>query len=215
VGTTPGARVRLSAVSMRIAIASMNPVKRRATLEAVRVALGVDDVECQALEVDPGVPAQPVGDEETLVGARNRAEAARVLAPGADLYVGIEGGVIERDGTLECLAWAVVIGVGPAGEPVRGESRTATFALPTEIADLVRSGVELGTATDQVFGGTDTKRSTGTVGPLTGGVIDRVSYYAHATVLALVPFRNSGLTFRSHPVGPTYPGQQTTLESVG
>jgi inosine/xanthosine triphosphatase len=191
----------------------MNPVKRRATLEAVRVALGVDDVECRALEVDSGVPAQPVGDGETLTGARNRAEAARSIVPEADLYVGIEGGVIERDGTLEALAWAVVIGTGPTGEVVRGESRTATFALPTEIADLVRACVELGTATDQVFGGTDTKRSTGTVGPLTGGVIDRVAYYAHATVLALVPFRNAGLTFSSYP-GPAYPDHQTTLESV-
>ncbi|MEQ7123416.1 inosine/xanthosine triphosphatase [Actinopolymorpha sp. B11F2] len=187
----------------------MNPVKRRATLEAVRVALGIDDVQCQAVEVDSGVPAQPVGDEQTLAGARNRAEAARLIAPEADLCVGLEGGVIERDGTLECLAWVVVLGTAPTGEPIRGESRTATFVLPTEIASLVRAGVELGAATDEVFGGTDTKKSTGTVGPLTGGVIDRVAYYAHATVLALVPFRNAGLSF------PAYPGHQPTLESVG
>jgi inosine/xanthosine triphosphatase len=187
----------------------MNPVKRRATLEAVRVALGTDDVQCQAVEVESGVPAQPFGDEQTLAGARNRAEAARAVAPEADLCVGLEGGVVERDGMLECLAWIVVLGTGPNGELIRGESRTATYVLPSEIASLVRAGVELGAATDEVFGSTDTKKSTGTVGPLTGGVIDRVAYYAHAAVLALVPFRNAGLTF------PPHPGHQPTLESVG
>ncbi len=170
-------------------------MKRRATLEAVRVALGHDEAEVIAVEVESGVPAQPFGDEQTLVGARNRAHAVRAILPDADLWVGLEGGVVERDGALECLAWSVVLGTGPDGALLRGESRTATFVLPTEIADLVRAGVELGEATDRVFGGTDTKRSTGTVGPLTGGVIDRVAYYAHATVLALVPFRNAGLTF--------------------
>jgi inosine/xanthosine triphosphatase len=182
-------------VSICVAIASANPVKKRATLEAVRVALGLKDVNAEVVEVEHGMPAQPFGDEETLRGARTRAEGARALRPDADYWVGLEGGVLERDGELEAMAWAVVLGRVGDGELRRGESRTATFTLPREIADLVRSGVELGEATDQVFGQTDTKRGTGTIGPLTGGVIDRVSYYAHAMVLALVPFRNPDLTF--------------------
>ncbi|WP_020573290.1 inosine/xanthosine triphosphatase [Actinopolymorpha alba] len=183
-------------MSLRVAIASGNPVKRRATLEAVRVTLGYDEVDAVAVEVDSGVPHQPVGDEETLRGARNRADAALTLLPDADLWVGLEGGVVERDGALECMAWVVVIGrSGEDGQLCKGESRTATFVLPAEIAELVRAGAELGDATDQIFGDKDTKRSTGTVGPLTGGVIDRVAYYAHAMVLALVPFRNAELTF--------------------
>jgi inosine/xanthosine triphosphatase len=184
-------------VSLRIAIASGNPVKRRATIEAACVAFGRDDIEACIVEVSSGVPEQPVGDDQTLLGARTRAQAARAAMPDADLWVGLEGGVVEREGVLECLAWSVVLGTDGTGALIRGESRTATFALPIEIADLVRAGVELGEATDRVFGTTDTKRGTGTVGPLTGGVIDRVAFYAHATVLALVPFRNAGLTFAS------------------
>ncbi|HEY6739996.1 MAG TPA: inosine/xanthosine triphosphatase [Actinopolymorphaceae bacterium] len=186
-------------MSICIAIASENPVKRRATLEAVRVALGQDDIETLTFDVPSGVPAQPYGDEETLRGARNRAEGVRSRAPGADLWVGLEGGVVERDGTVECMAWAVILGRGPDGAERHGESRTATYTLPVEIADLVKAGVELGEATDRVLGGRDTKRGSGTVGPLTGGVIDRVAYYAHALVLALVPFRNPDLTFAATP----------------
>ncbi|MGW0232343.1 DUF84 family protein [Actinopolymorpha singaporensis] len=183
---------------MCVVIASGNPVKRRATLEAVKVALGEDEVDSVTVDVASGVAHQPVGDEETLRGARNRAEAARQERPNANLWVGVEGGVVERDGALDCMAWIVVLGRRePDGPVVRGESRTATFTLPAEIADRIRAGVELGTATDEVMGGTDTKSTTGTVGPLTGGVIDRVAFYAHALVLAMVPFRNVDLTFPS------------------
>jgi inosine/xanthosine triphosphatase len=181
---------------VRVVIASTNPVKRRAVVEAVRIALAASDLDAVPVDVDSGVPAQPYGDAETLKGARNRAEAARTAEPDAALWVGLEGGVVERDGGLDAMAWAVVLGPDAAnGAARRGESRTATFALPDEIASLVRAGVELGEATDRVFGKTDSKRGSGTVGPLTGGVIDRVAYYAHATVLALVPFRNADLTF--------------------
>ncbi|GAA2757217.1 DUF84 family protein [Actinopolymorpha rutila] len=183
---------------MCVVIASGNPVKRRATLEAVKVALGQDEVDSVTVDVASGVAHQPVGDEETLRGARNRAEAARQERPDASLWVGVEGGVIERDGALDCMAWIVVLGRRePDGPVIRGESRTATFTLPAEIADRVRAGVELGAATDEVLGGIDTKSTTGTVGPLTGGVIDRVAFYAHALVLAMVPFRNVELTFPS------------------
>ncbi|REF34943.1 inosine/xanthosine triphosphatase [Thermasporomyces composti] len=190
----------------QVVIASTNPVKRRATLEAVRVTLGHDDVDAITVDVNPGVPAQPVGDEETLRGARNRAEAARLAHPNADLWVGIEGGVLERNGGLECFAWIVVLGHGEQpGHLRKGESRTATFVLPTPIADLVRAGVELGEATDRVLGCSGSKQRTGTVGPLTGGVIDRVAYYAHAAVLALVPFRNAHLPFPEAPSVGTPP----------
>lgn len=186
-------------MSICVAIASANPVKKRATLEAVRVALGIKDVDAAVVEVDHGMPDQPFGDEETLRGARTRAEGARAARPDADYWVGLEGGVTERDGELEAMAWAVVLGRTAGGELRRGESRTATFTLPREIADLVRSGVELGEATDRVYGESDTKRGPGTVSPLTGGIIDRVSYYAHAMVLALVPFRNPEFTFTATP----------------
>lgn len=178
-----------------VVIASQNPVKRRATVEAVQAALQPSDIAATTIEVTSGVPPQPWGDPQTRQGARNRAEAARAACPDATLWVGLEGGIIERDDVLEAMAWAVVLGRVADDAVRRGESRTATFTLPCEIADLVRSGSELGAATDQVFGGTGTKQGSGTVGPLTGGVIDRVSYYAHAVVLALVPLRDTGVSF--------------------
>jgi non-canonical (house-cleaning) NTP pyrophosphatase len=39
-----------------------------------------------------------------------------------------------------------------------------------------------------IFGRVDSKRTGGSVGLLSGGLIDRTAYYEHAMVLALVPF---------------------------
>jgi non-canonical (house-cleaning) NTP pyrophosphatase len=115
--------------------------------------------------------------------------------------LGIEAGLIERDGRVESMSWVVAVGETDAGERVVGESRTASYLLPTEITDLVRGSMSLGAATDAVFGGSGYSPSCGTVGPLTAGLIDRRSHYVSALVLALIPFhpRNAMLTFDSTP----------------
>jgi non-canonical (house-cleaning) NTP pyrophosphatase len=76
-----------------------------------------------------------------------------------------------------------------------GKARTATYYLPRETAQLVKGGMELGHADEVVFGGQNSKQKNGSVGLLTGDVIDRRAYYEEAVVLALIPFRNQGLTF--------------------
>lgn len=187
-------------MTFRLVIASTNPVKRRAAEQAVRSWLGEQPLDVRTVDAPSGVPDQPFGDDQTLAGARNRVVAARALEPAADLWIGLEGGLVERNGGLESMAWVVVHGAAAKGgagkgEARHGEARSATFALPREVETLVRAGVELGEATDRIFAAHDSKQTTGIVGPLTGGDIDRVTYYAHAVALALVPFRNKRLTF--------------------
>src|SRR5439155_12058738 len=147
-----------------------------------------DSFHTEALPADSGVGHQPMTDEETLLGARNRAAQAKSLRPDADYWVGLEGGVYKREGTLEAFAWIVVL-----SRDVRGEARTATFELPPKVAQLVHQGVELGHADDQVFGRINSKQSNGAVGLLTRDLITRTTYYEHAVVLALIPFTNPQL----------------------
>ena len=204
--------------ALTVVVGSTNPVKSRAASAAVRLAFDAMEPRTVQQDARSGVPDQPYGDEQTRAGAFNRALAARRAYPSADLWIGLEGGVADAailpgilpvksartgehgpaDGGLECMAWAVVLG-NVDGELRHGLARTASFRLPDEITRLVRSGVELGEATDRVLGVPDgassSKRGTGTVGPLTGGALDRTGYYAHALLLALIPFRNPGLGF--------------------
>ncbi len=171
-----------------VVVASTNPVKLAATRSGFRRALPTETVQILATAVPSGVGSQPVSDAETLAGAEERARGAQALVPHATFWVGIEGGVEERDGRLAAFAWVVILSAGCVGR-----ARTGTFFLPNAVADLVRQGIELGEADDRVFGRTDSKRDLGAVGLLTGGVIDRTALYEHAVVLALVPFRNVGL----------------------
>ncbi len=168
---------------LRIVVASGNPVKRRAVAIASQRLFAPRRIQILALVVPSGVADQPMTDGETRRGAVERARAALERSPEADLAVGLEGGIEDIEGTLMAFAWAVVRGSTGAGK-----ARTASFALPPEIARLVRSGVELGAADDQVFGRTDSKHREGAVGLLTRGAIGRAELYAPAVLLAMVPF---------------------------
>lgn len=173
-----------------IVVASTNPVKIAAALDGFRRMFPEETFEARGVAAPSGVSDQPMTDMETLQGALNRVAYIRTAEPDADYWIGLEGGIDQRDGALECFAWIV------ATDGARmGKSRTATFTLPEEITRLVRQGIELGHADDVVFGRSNSKQQNGSVGLLTRDVINRAGYYHQAVVLALIPFRNSNLTF--------------------
>ena len=175
---------------MHLIIASTNPVKIQSTLHGFRLMFPSETFTAEGLSVPSNVSDHPMSDEETLQGARNRAANARVAHPKADYWVGIEGGCEEKHAELWTFAWIVIIQAD-----VIGKARTGAFMLPQEVASLVRSGVELGHADDQVFGRSNSKQSNGAVGLLTADLIDRQRYYEHAVVLALIPFKNTSLSW--------------------
>lgn len=173
---------------MRIIVGSTNPVKIQAALNGFRRMFPEQSFEVRGLAVESGVGRQPLTDAATLRGALNRAAAAQAAAPEADYWVGIEGGCEDLNGELACFAWVVV-----RSREMTGKGRTGLFFLPEAVARLVRQGVELGEADDRVFGRSNSKQQNGAIGLLTNDVIDRLSYYEHAMVMALVPFRNKTL----------------------
>ncbi len=170
-----------------VVLASGNPVKLRAAAMGFRRFLPAEDFDVVSISVPSGVPDQPGSDAETLAGAENRAVGAMEARAEADYWVGIEGGIEDDGEVMTAFAWVVI-----RSKSRRGRSRTATFSLPPEVADLVRRGHELGEADDIVFGRTNSKQEEGAVGLLTGGAIDRMGLYEPSVVLALVPFRDIG-----------------------
>jgi inosine/xanthosine triphosphatase len=164
-----------------VAVGSGNPVKIGAARAVVaRAAAGA---RVEGVSVSSTVRDQPWGDDETIRGARSRATAARE-ALGADLGVGIEGGVVEDEGGLRTCAWAVVVGAD--GREGRGGS--LAMPLPPAVAELVRGGLELGHAMDRVAGTHNAKQAQGAVGILTVGLIDRQRAYEALITYALAPF---------------------------
>lgn len=175
---TPG--VHLGAIS-RVVVGSTNPVK----VAAVRAVL--ERAGCPArvegLAVVSGVADQPVGDAETIRGATQRARAA-LDASGADIAVGLEGGVVEEEGFMRTCAWAAVVSRGGR----IGVGGSLAMILPDRVASLVREGVELGHAMDRVTGEHNTKHNAGAVGILTAGLVDRQRAYEWLVTYALAPF---------------------------
>jgi len=174
---------------MKIIVASKNPVKIRSALAGFRKMFPEEQFDAEGVAVSSGVNNQPDNDAKTFQGAWNRMENAFKEHPGADFYVGIEGGIEEKNSNMEAFAWAVM----KLKDGKIGKGRTGTFFLPPKIAELIRQGKELGEAADIVFGRTNSKQENGAVGLLTGNNIDRAEYYTHAVILALIPFKNKDL----------------------
>ena len=128
-------------------------------------------------------------NEETLQGAKNRAKYLKENYPDGEFYVGIEGGIQSIGEEMEAFAWIVVTNK----DGLTGKAQTSTFQLPSRIVELIQQGVELGHADDLVFNRKNSKQGNGAVGILTGDVIDRIEYYRHAVILALIPFINKKL----------------------
>ncbi|MBW9140781.1 MAG: inosine/xanthosine triphosphatase [Candidatus Aramenus sp.] len=167
---------------MLVSVGSTNPAK----VEAVRVAIKTVGLKAEVVpvEVEPGVPPQPMC-EETYVGARNRAVKS-LKKTGADLGIGIEGGVCVDMGFP--VAFAVVYVVNNEGK--ENMSRSASFTLPKSVFEMVLRGMELGEAVDKLFSLTGSKYNVGAIGVLTK-YIDRTRLYVDPVIMALYPFYNN------------------------
>ena len=168
---------------LHVVVASKNPVKIEAVRAAFSACLPGRGLEVEGVEARSGVTEQPVGDDETLTGARNRMNDARRQRPDADYWVGPEGGIGKHDEALVAFAW-MVVGDRHGGA---GEARSATLPLPPRVRELVDQGMELGEANDRVFETENSKQAGGAFGLLTDGRHTRESVYAQTVELALVP----------------------------
>ena len=166
------------------AVGSLNSVK----LQAVRLGTATlfDGIAVIGFGVDSGVSAQPVGDEEMIAGATQRAIGVLQACAPAQYGVGLEGGVVELREGMFAYAWCAI--ADRAGAV--GVASTGRFLLPQKVAELVRAGRELGDADDAVFGRTNSKQNEGAVGILTHARLTRAGFYAPAVLLAMVRFLN-------------------------
>ena len=177
---------------MYIISGSTNPVKQAAV---VSVLDGIfPEARFEAVPVPSGVPDQPWGEEETRTGAFNRAQAVLTRTDAA-LGVGLEGGVVETSFGLMTCAWCVLLN----REGILGIGGGANLLLPDRVAQMVRAGVELGTAMDTLVGKDNTKYHDGAIGILTQGLLDRQRAYEVIVKLAAAPFRRPDYYDRGYP----------------
>ena len=173
---------------MKIIIASRNPIKINATKLAFEQMFPDKIFQFEGVNISSDISDQPMSNNETLKGAINRSNNAKIECMDADYWVGIEGGVEKKGNEMQVFAWIYI-----QSKEMVGKARTATFDLPSKIIELINSGMELGDADDVIFNRRNSKQKNGAVGILTKDLIDREKYYTHAIIMALIPFKNMDL----------------------
>jgi inosine/xanthosine triphosphatase len=155
--------------------------------------------------VESGVPEQPVGFDEILRGARNRAEAALAFAP-CDFAVGIEDGLVTLPGVSAITGeTGATVNLGCAWlTDGRRDSfgLSSAFGYPDLCAQVaLREREPVGELFDELWRGkasaasasSPSGRGIGNIGNLTLGVLTRAEYARHAVVCALVRFLHPDL----------------------
>ncbi|CAM3150622.1 DUF84 family protein [Filibacter tadaridae] len=125
-------------------------------------------------EVGSGVADQPFGDEETKLGAINRALRSTVMREGV-IGIGLEGGVRMIGKQMYMCNWGAI--VLPDG--TRFTAGGAQIPLPQEIAMEVLAGKELGPVVDDYFQASGIRTKEGAMGMLTAHAVNRKELFVH------------------------------------
>ncbi len=188
-----------------IAVGSMRKPKLAAVREAVdgmRDSLAAaTSVEIVAVDVESGVNHTPMSREESMRGARLRAEALQRIAKQQskawNYFVGLEGGldsVVESGNRRVFLeSWAFV------SDGTRGHfGRSGGVELPEALAEEVFvKGVELSVAIDRFAGEAGIRDAQGAWGVLSANRITRQEAFRVALIAAFAPFFNRAMYGRT------------------
>lgn len=168
---------------MKITVGSENPVKIEAVRSAFKLVWPDGQWEITGIKASSGVSDQPMSDEESIRGAKNRAkEALRV--PGTDFGVGLEGGIQKIGEDYFDCGWVVVAD----RQGNEGIGSTARIITPPKMMAMVEKGTELGTVDDIIFNKTNSKQADGHFGIMTNNVVTRAQAYRDGIVMALARF---------------------------
>jgi inosine/xanthosine triphosphatase len=186
---------------------------RKPKLAAVREAVdGMADllaahtsIAIVGVEVESGVGHTPLGHEESMRGARQRAESLEKIAQREakpwNYFVGLEGGLdsVMENGRRRVFleSWAYV------SDGTRGHfGRSGAVELPDTLAEEVLArGTELSSAIDQFAGEAGIRDAQGAWGVLCGNKITRQEAFRIALLAAFAPFFNRAMYCRTAVAG--------------
>ncbi|WP_156291528.1 DUF84 family protein [Oceanobacillus salinisoli] len=157
---------------MKIVIGSKNPTK----INAVKEIFAEADV--SEMDVPSKVSAQPFSDEETRIGAINRAKQCKDSAS-QTIGIGLEGGVMYVEDELYLCNWGALVTEDERVFTASG----ARITLPKEIDEQLRRGLELGEIMDEYAKREEVRKKEGTIGIFTNDLISRQEMFCHVVQL--------------------------------
>lgn len=163
---------------MEIAIGTTNKAKIQSVQAIVNQYF--EKVNFTYFKAPSQVSEQPITNEETRLGAINRAKNTSI-ATGAMLSFGLEGGVTEIDGDMYVCNWGALT----LADGTTFTAAGAQIILPEEIAQEIRAGKELGPVMEQYTQRLDIRQGTGAVGIFTQGIVTRQTMFEHIVALLI------------------------------
>jgi len=172
---------------MRVAVGSENPTKVLAVEDIMKKIYG--EAEVFGVKVESGVSDQPVGIEEVVKGAINRAKRA-LEAGDADLGVGIEAGIYRFPETITGYLDIQVCAIAsPDGRITIGHGPGFEYP-PAVIERIIGDGVEAGLAMGELVNDPELKKKIGAIGVLSKGLLNRRELNSIAVLMAMIPRLN-------------------------
>lgn len=168
---------------IKVSIGSTNPTKREAVKQAFMIVWPEERFEIETLDVPSGVNEQPLHEDESITGARNRAKLA-LDETEADYAVGIEGGMYEVDSKWFVSDWAVVI--DRSGK--EGIGGTPRYHVPVHLRQHITPDHDLSAVLEDKLGTANIGKLDGYAGLMTGNHITRTTSNRDAVIIALAPF---------------------------
>ncbi|BBN82939.1 non-canonical purine NTP phosphatase [Pseudoalteromonas sp. A25] len=172
---------------IKVLVGSQNPVKINAAKSVIARYFPNHQIDCQGVHAPSGVPEQPLGEDETRIGAQNRVSHLQAHHH-ADFYCAMEGGAHQFSYGPATFAYVVI-----ANDQHTSVNRSSNLPLPQPIYDALVAGEELGPVMDKVFNTENIKQKGGAIGLLTNHVATRESTYTQALTLAMAPFLHPNL----------------------
>ncbi|MBT2152004.1 inosine/xanthosine triphosphatase [Pseudoalteromonas tetraodonis] len=173
--------------SIKIIVGSKNPVKINAAKHIFAMYFPEHVIECSGVHAPSEVPDQPLGEEQTCLGAQNRVNYCKSHYQ-ADYYMAMEGGAAQFSYGAATFAYVVI---DNGTQQVTG--RSSNLPLPAVFYKALLQGKELGDVMDKAFNTTNIKQQGGAIGLLTDHHATRESTYTQALTLAMAPFLNPTL----------------------
>lgn len=167
---------------MKIAIGTASETKIEAVRLAVEAHLPGQDHYFLPGTTDSGVPDQPVGHEQILKGAINRARSA-LEREKADIAFGLEGGTYKVGEFM--LDIGLVYIIDNYGRQGLGGSRDIKLSAKQKAG--IEAGKELSDVIAEIYQ-VDTKSTRDCSGVMTRGLLPSTKYYQEAAELALVSY---------------------------
>ena len=175
---------------MIVQVGSGNPVKVKATENVLNKFY--NHIIVSSVHVHSGVPDQPIGLDQTIEGAINRAREACI--PGCDLGVGIESGLLETPHTLTGYVDMQWCAIYDGDKSTLGVS--AGFEYPPSVIEEVMNGKEVGDVMDELTGVDNLGQKTGAISFLSQGTLNRTVNTEQCVLMAMIPRLNKGIYFK-------------------